>query len=362
MNNADSIIRNITGSNNYVKELEKVCGNIETIDKTWFVNVNDENKKDDIIIRKTLINTLGKDNDIVKQYFSLSLQINFNNPFITIIKKSKKSKQPKKTKEEIKPELKPKVFIKSDYFKLLKTLEKTTNNLLEAYGPNGEKVENILKTQPELPDIKNFYGYKIKTATDIKPISIIHKSTHNVINRYMLPMYNMKATMDNNWGMLAPLFKNNGLTVEGFEISQHEVKDMLYLFMVAKYRCTITENNKYYVKLFMNIINNNGTMEEETEFGKMDPARFLELLDTINLEAIDKRQKVYKFAEQSKNIIKRIVNKKDGENMEDIMAEVARIVSDSQQPLGDSDANTQEQTEEHEHEQTTEYNDILANM
>ena len=363
MHNADSIIRNITGSNNYVKELEKVCGNIETIDKAWFVNINDANKADDNTIRKTLINTLGRDNNEVKQYFVLSLQTNFSNPFITIIKKSKKSKQPKKTREEIRQELKPKVFIKSDFFKVLKTLEKLTNNLLEAYGHEGEKVEDILKTQPELPDIKNFYGYKLKQATDIKPIVIIHEATHNIINRYMLPMYDMKAIMDKNWGMLAPLFKNNGLTVEGFEVSQHEVKDMLYLFMVAKYRCTITENNKYYVKLFMNIINNSGTMEEETEFGKMDPARFLELLDTINLEAIDKKQKVYRFAEQSKSIIKRIVNKREGENMEDIMADVARIVADANTQQTTNEGHAQQATNEgHDLEHNGEYNDILANV
>lgn len=360
MDNTDSIIKNITGSNNYVKELEKVCGNIETIDKTWFINQNDSNKIDDNIIRKTIINTLGKDAEIVKQYFKLSMNINFNNPFITIIKKSKKSKQPIKTREEIRQELKPSTFIKCEYFKLLKSLEKTTNNLLIAFGSNGEKINDILKSQPELPDIKTFHGYKIKHINDIKPINIIHESSHNIINRYMLPMYDMKSIMDKNWGMLSPLFKNNsGLKVEGVDISQSEIKDMLYLFMVAKYRCTITENNKYYVKLFMNIINNNGSMQEETEFGKMDPARFLELLDTINLEAIDKKQKVYKFAEQSKNIIKRIVNAGENDNMETIMADVAKIVTEAneeQQPQQET------QIKPADDEYIIEYDDILTNI
>ena len=121
MNNTDNIIKNITGSSNYVKELEKVCGNIETIDKTWFINQNENNKKDDNIIRKSLIDVLGKDNEIVKQYFTLSMNINFNKPFITIVKKSKKSKQPIKTREELRQELKPIVFIKCEYFKLLKS-------------------------------------------------------------------------------------------------------------------------------------------------------------------------------------------------------------------------------------------------
>lgn len=359
MNNTDNLIKNITGTNNYVKELEKVCGNMETIDKTWFVNQNKLNKNDDNTLRKTLIDTLGKDHETVKQYFGLSIKINFSSPYITIIKKSKKSKK-QRTHEELRQELRPRVFIKSEFFKLLKSLEKTTNNLLEAFGKDGEKVENILKTQPELPNIKTFFGYKITKTEDVKPLKIIHDSSHDIISRYMLPMYDMKSTMNKNWGMLSALFKRSGnLSVGEFEVSQNEVKDMLYLFMVAKYRCTITENNKYYVKLFMNIINNNGSMEEETEFGKMDPARFLELLDTINLEAIDKKQKVYKFAEQSKNIIKRIVNKKEDESMEDIMRDVTNIID----TVNNQETTQQEQPKEYiPHENTNEYNDILNKL
>ena len=355
MNNTDSFIKNITGSNNYIKELEKVCGNMETINKDWFVNQNNENIVDDELIRKTLLTTLGKDVDEVRQYFALSMKTCFVNPFRTVIKKSHKTKS-RKTKTEIRDDLKPKVFIKSDYFKLLKRLEKQTNNLIESFGRDGDKLDNILKTQPDLIDVKTFYGYKIKQPTDIKPVVVIHDCAHNIISRYMLPMYDIKNTMNKNWGMLAPLFKNSGnLSVGEFELNQHDIKDMLYLFMVAKYRCTITENNKYYVKLFMNIINNNGTMEEETEFGKMDPARFLELLDTINLEAIDKKQKVYKFAEQSKSIIKRIINKQDGDNMEDIMKDILNMVNDNQTPGAASLA-------ESTVEETLENTDILDNV
>ena len=186
----------------------------------------------------------------------------------------------------------------------------------------------------------------------------------------------MKRTMEKNWHLLDPLFKKtNEITVANYNITQQEVKDMLYLFMIAKYRCTITDNNKYYLKLFMSIVNTksgeiNDDDVNQTTLGKMDAARFLELLDTIDLDSISKKNSVYKFATQSKAIIKRIVNKKDDESMEDIMADMKNIMEEAEsqntstEPL--SDNNTEKPvTSSQNVEQTQEdidNNNILANI
>ena len=54
MHDTDALIQNITGSKNYVKELEKVTGNIEMIDMNYFKDINKSNMEADYNIRKLL--------------------------------------------------------------------------------------------------------------------------------------------------------------------------------------------------------------------------------------------------------------------------------------------------------------------
>lgn len=374
MHDTDTIISNITGSKDYVKELEKVTGNMETIDKTWFRDVNNANELNDREIRKILnkISAKCENFTLAKDFFKVSIAINYPNAILYQKKKNGKFRV------FIDDQFKPRKFIKTEYFKLLKKIEKTANNLLEAYGKTEDKLQQVLKTQPELPDVKNFFGFKLMSQQDINQMILVKNNAANIIDRYMKPLYDMKRTMEKNWHLLDPLFKKtNEITVANYNITQQEVKDMLYLFMIAKYRCTITDNNKYYLKLFMSIVNTksgeiNDDDVNQTTLGKMDAARFLELLDTIDLDSISKKNSVYKFATQSKAIIKRIVNKKDDESMEDIMTDMKNIMEEAEsqntstEPLSDNNNNTEKPvTSSQNVEQTQEdidNNNILANI
>lgn len=322
LHDTDAILNKITGSNDYAKELEKLTGNIEGINMEYFEGVIKSVNESDAKIRTNIKNIPN----IGKEFFKLSIESGLNEPIEVIKKKSKKSDKIK-IKKNINQKLKPKTFIKSPYFKMVKKLEKTCNNLYEAYNLNKglEGMQEILKTNPDLMETKNFFDYKLKDTEDINMIITIKKEANNIISLYMLPMYDLMQTMNKNWHLIDNLF--NSMVSD---ISVSEVKDMLYLFMLAKYRCTITENDKYYMKLFMSIIGKENT-EDTTEgnakklIGEMDAARFLELLDTINIENIDNKETVYKFATQAKEIIRRIVNKKEGETMEDIMQDVGKM-------------------------------------
>ena len=378
IHDTDALLNKITGSSDYVKELEKLTGNIESINMDYFENVLKSVNESDKVIRSYIKEVP----EIGKEYFTLSISSGINNPIETIKKKSKKSEKTK-YKKVINPLLKPKTFIRSPFFKLVKKLEKTCNNLIESYNLNKgiEGLETILKTNPELMETKNFFGYHLKETKDITMIKTIKKESNNIISLYMLPMYDLMQTMDKNWHLIGSLF--NSMVSD---ISVAEVKDMLYLFLVAKYRCTITENDKYYMKLFMSIINKqsetsgtsgtsgaNGTSETNeinesnaTEvnakklIGEMDAARFLELLDTINLDSIDNKETVYKFATKAKEIIKRIVNKKDNETMEDIMKDVENMfIIESQKQ---NDKNNEEKQTIESTEKINENEDVLSNI
>ena len=377
MHDTDSLLSNITGSKDYVKELEKLVGNMETIDQAFF----DENFKKvveaDKVLRSILKNTPCEKS---KEFFTLSINSRLNNPYDSIKKKSKKSGK-EKIKKVLADELRPRNMIKSPYFKICKQVEKKCNDLIESYNidinnPSITSVAEVLKTNPELMDVKNLFGHKLENDTDVKKVIDLQKAAKEIISMYMLPLYDVRRTMDKNWGLISNLFNNMAS-----DISTTEVKEILYLFIVAKYRCTITDNDKYYMKLFMSVINKSEEKQAETKekeatseegeekpkkqpnaseiIGKMDPARFLELLDTINLDQIDKKQNVYKFAVQSKEIIKRIVNKKEGEKMEDIMKDVQGILQNMQK--GEEETEKPPETIEAE-EQITDNADILKDI
>ena len=365
MHDTDTIIQNITGSKDYVKELEKVTGNIETIDKVWFRDINNANENDDREIRKILNRISSKCENFIltKEFFAESIKINYPNAIVHQKKKNGK------TRVYIDDMFKPRNFIKTSYFKLLKKIEKSCNNLIEAYGKTEEKLQNVLKTQPDLPDVKNFFGYKLMSQQDINQILNIKIFASSIIDRYMKPLYDMRKTMDKNWHLLNSLFKKSQeLSIEGYKVTQQEIKDMLYLFMIAKYRCTITDNNKYYLKLFMSIVNSkdgetNDNDINQSTLGKMDAARFLELLDTIDLDSISKKNSVYKFATQSKSIIRRIVNKKEGESMEDIMADMKNIMKEAEGENQDTKANDDKANDiNHVEQHDDENSNILANI
>lgn len=355
MNNTDELIKNITGSNDYMKELAKVVGNISSIDIGYFTAKNNENILSDEIIRSVMKRLA---NDETRHYFELSINNNFANAIIETKKRSGK------IKKLINDDFRPIVFIKSPYFKMIKAVEKTANNLIESYNikvdsPSMEQVNEVLKTNPELMDVKNFFGYQLKTDEDIALMIKAKNAAHKIIDNYMLPMYDVKKTMDKNWGILSPMFKNMDLASHAYEI-----KDMLYLFIVAKYRVDITDNTKYYMKLFMDIVNKTDNPElkaalpEENVVANMDPARFLELLDTINLESISQKKSVYNFATRSKEIIKRIAKKDPNDKMEDIIKDIQNVLIESQK----EEAMEAQQESIEADEQTEENNDILSNI
>ena len=350
MENTDDLIKNITGSNDYMKELEKVTGNIESIDVKYFMKKNEANIAHDAVIRSGM---KALNNDETKNYFTLSIENDFNKALVT--------KKNKRKSKKVDDKFKAKVFIKSPFFKLIKKIEKTCNMLFEAYNiskqePSIKPVIETLKTNPELMEVKNFFGYKLSTDDDIKTLVKIQESTHGIIHNYMLPMYDVKSTMDKNWGILAPMFKVDG----GIPIS--EVKDMLYLFIIAKYRCAITDNTKHYMKLFMDVINKSTTgssdgLPEENVIAEMDPARFLELLDNINFDSISEKKSVFEFATKSKDIIRRIAHRKPDEKMEDIIADIQNVL---RKP--DEETTAEETSLESTEPAVTENEDILANI
>ena len=370
MHDADAMLNKITGSSNYLKELERLTGNIEHIDANFMNEKLMIINECDTTIRKIINSTRAS---IRREFFELSIMSRIGNPYDEVKKKNKN-----KVKKVLAQELKPKTMIKSPYFKMVKTIEKRCNNLIESYNIDTDKpsitsVQEVLKTNPELMSIKNFFDQPLEIDADCAKIVEMRRAANVIISIYMQPLYDLRGTTEKNWHMIGDLFTTAAR--DKVDVSEREVKDMLYLFIIAKYRCMITDNDKYYLKLFMSLLNkttktqecdgvNDNEINASRLIGEMDAPRFLELLDTINLGKIGDKETVKRFAIQSKEIIKRIVNRKEGETMENIMTDLQNLMSAGHEDVHeDVEAReVHEDVREEVHEDVEDTEDVLKGL
>ena len=114
-------------------------------------------------------------------------------------------------------------------------------------------------------------------------------------------MYDVEATIQSHWNQIDKIFRNKTFQQHAQGIMPADIIRILHQFIIAKYRADVTGNNKQYVKLFL------GTVGDDT-IGNMDGARFMEIMDSIDMSAFSKDDKVYQFATNAKTIMQKIAN------------------------------------------------------
>ena len=90
--------------------------------------------------------------------------------------------------------------------------------------------------------------------------------------------------------------------------------------MVAKYRSEITGNNKYFLQMLVENIT-------EGELSQINGPRFIEIMDTINTDALEKGSKATRFTVKAKDLIKKMVEKGDVID-ESLLDEVKALMED----------------------------------
>lgn len=338
MHDIEAQISRISGQQNYMEQLQKITGNIEFVDMEMYhdkhnklVNCDSNIKK---VLRKMLEDT-DSINTIKTLYDKESNALNLkDNTFGLYVKKSKKSKKQKKPREIINNGYRPIDLVKTEWFKLIKRMEKdvhkflievfpdntsqntdTNNNINTDSLPNVQlnnkskldiesktfaDLEHEYKLHPELLDIKTALDCKINTNKLFTSIIMIKKFAKIIINILLTPMYDVKKTIHSHWSEINRIFKTKAFQQTKLT-SPDDIIEILYQFIIAKYRATITGNNKHYVKLFLDTVGNENV-------SNMDGARFVEIMDAIDLDKLNKKDKVYQFALGAKSIMQRIVN------------------------------------------------------
>ena len=369
MHDIDAQISRISGQQNYMESLQQITGNIMTVDMTIYKEHHRKIKACDFNINVLLKRLSAKEpeNQTIKslqeQYYNQSTTLNIaDGVFIMHTKKSKKSPNPPKTKEIIAPGHLPSELIKTEWFKTVKRIEKTVNKFFNTIytadvKPSDRqwvKIEEDYKTHPELLDIRTCYDCKLDTEEVFKSFQQLQKCAIVIINNLLIPMYNVHDTIIKHWDKIARVFKNKAfqsldrmsVANGGGGIGMDDIVLMLEQFIIAKYRATVTGNNKHYVRLFLNVLGNDSV-------SNIDGARFMEIMDSIDLEKLDKNENVYKFAMAAKSAMSKIVNQ-ENINAEEMIDEMNHIFDVS------NECENEQQTEETMNaEESKKYDDLL---
>ena len=314
MHDIDNQIAKISGQQDYMKQLEKITGSIFFIDMTMYHEKHIIISNNDDKIRRALIdisNTNDSINQHLREFSTLSSALDIRNKtFIMKVKKSKKSKKKRPPREVVNNGYLPCDLIKTGWFKCIKRLERDINKFLIDIFPlkqEGDPVEHsyalleqIYKEHPELMDVKLALDCRITDADTFNNILTIKSACKEIIDILLLPMYDVKQTIISHSDKLDTIFKTKAF--QNTQVaSMDDIVEILYQFIVAKYRATITGNDKHYVKLFLDTLGND-------QVSNMDGARFIEIMDAIDLDKLDKRDRVYQFAINAKKAINHIAN------------------------------------------------------
>ena len=320
MHDIDSKINRITETDNYMEQLQQITGNIFSIDREYF---KDLLKKVDVLeklIVPTLIQYFETDNiEIVQKYSKISSEFNVVESSISTITKKKSSKSLKKSSKEKKEKIVEiinhkcigKELMQSDWFNLIKELEQKSNDLLESFDTSSyEKVKEIYDNDKTLLTIKTFYEVPITSSQKLTSLKNLNKITNQIIDLYTQPLYDVKKKIKSNWSKLNNIFKDVGET--------EDIIKMLEQFIICKYRCEITGNNKYYMKLFQNLFTGDNSID------KMDGSKFLRIVDSIDTEQLKKGSNISKFSDAIKLAIHSMGNNE--QTLEQALEQIRNIM------------------------------------
>jgi hypothetical protein len=264
----------------------------------------------------------------------------------TIVIKRKKGKRPHTI---IADNHKPSDFVQTEWFNVIKKIESEINKFnydvlggvdgksltLEKY--NDAAYEELLKQQrndPLVLTLKTIFNVQISSKDVLDNFTLMHRCASRIINIFMVPMYDVGRTIESNWDKLKNVFKLGAFDGNP-ALGKAEVILMLEKFVIASYRATITNSKKHYMNLFGELVGNEN-------IGKLDGPRFLEIMDNINLEQLDKNDKIRTFATTAKATLQKLINQ-ETMSTEELIAQFNALFNPPEKTAEDIEKETNEE-------------------
>lgn len=301
MSRLDKTITRITGRKNYMQDLSSVTGNLESIDKNYYTDrIKSVKHLYGAIVMELSKYTKNKKiqlvlSEIEKSFVKLNLEELYTN----------KVTKSGKTKCQIR--LRPKMIYESEWFTKVKKLEDDSVEISKQFDIESVKLnEAQLKTIIENPDtVENFtfYGEKINEENVCQTVYIICSYVGKILDILLSPMYDCKKFIEKHWmeQIDSALQKN----VEGGEnMAREDAQQLVYTFVLAKYRTTIVTGSDQLTKVFLDII-------PESKIMEMDPGRFMNVIEAFDMKDVQGKDKVLRFTNAVRAEIEKVISNKD---------------------------------------------------
>lgn len=215
-------------------------------------------------------------------------------------------------------------IVKSDWYLCIKDIEKTIYRVMEKIfiSPDGEgktektgskrknmykertyeNYQEVIKKHPNIQKLYTPLDIEITNQAIFDSITGLQRYANIIINLVMTPMYDVHTKITKSYERtLAPAFKAQ---IAAGKVTKDVVISLLSDFIIAKYRATLTGSNKYMLQMLSSEIT-------EGQLAGLDGARFADIMETIDLEAIDRTSKVASFATKAKDILRTISSSGD---------------------------------------------------
>lgn len=349
MHDFDNVINSVSGQTNYMESLTKIIGNIQLIDLDTYKTAKDTIVRQERLLKR-LIDKFPSESidgtelhDRFNEYLRESGLIDFDNKSIIWYKrKGGKKSRDKPARERVAPEYVPSKLVKSPWFQSIKHLERSARKLLgilefdkdKSMDENWENINKRFVDDPNQRDIHSWYDYKLYGKEDLVRMIIFKDACVKLIEPLLSPMYDYRSTISKNWHLVENVFNANT------DMTPSLVQDVLAKFTVARYRCEIFGTTKYYMKLFGEVLNSPTVMNEN---GDLDGSKFMDVIDSIDLNKFDKSANTYKFITAATPIMRKLVDPNCNESMEDILKEINEAIQPKEEPVEPTDNEAKEE-------------------
>jgi hypothetical protein len=310
----DKAINNVSGSANYMKDMEYIVGNVFTIDKPFYVA---QLKR----VKGTYTLIMNNTKNINHKFFK-EFATNWNKLDLDHAYKKVTNKKTGKTKEKL--SVTPKDIISSQWFAQLRQLDVIITNLIDQFkiesADMSDETTKIINENPNTVDAFKFFGRKISDEGIHQIVFVLNKFVKDVFEVLLNPMYDYQKYIVNHWlpqiDAVVSARANKNPELKG--LKTEDTQKYVGLFAKAKYRLGLTENTNDFTKVFLDVIG-------ESEIANLDAARFMDILDTIDVSSIDKTGKLQQTLELTKMNIEKAKDSKF--NLEEVVKDFETIIN-----------------------------------
>lgn len=344
----DKTIVKFSGAKNYMDQLAQITGHMTDINEEFY------NKQIHVVKStfKSIMTELEKYTAREMQTFIKNTKehyttLNLDELYHDVLNvRSKRSKNPPKLQHKVR--ITPKDIYASAWFKDMVELEKNAADIVGEFDISSNKMseahKKIVETDPGLINSFKFYGIEVDTDEVTKSVFVTSKFINKIIEIILTPMYDVRAKMDKNWlprinDVLGVELKNKlGDRAKDVPITEEDIKDYVYTFLLTKYRLDVTGNVGDFTKTLMSTL-------DSSIVSNANPARFINLMDNLKIDEIENSRGVKKIVELARSELVKISENKDMKPS-DLLNDINTILSYGEEIEKEEQEEKKDQVEE----------------